>query len=405
MIGIRFQPPQVALSAKVRWVLVRGFGPPDRLFPETVDGAGAAALSRTLDLAPRIGARVPRDRLEAELGVVAARTVVSTYGVARLSWDALALLARAACAAAGEVGTPVVFLKGTALVLTGASLPGSRWAADVDVLVPEKHLDPLAAALRAKGFVSVGGLPECEHQLPPLQSPEGGTLELHRFLPGVRLPDEHGFATADALVAQGRLRPLDGLPGALVPDPVVLSAHALVHGIAQHGFAPGSYPLMRMLADLVDLGWGGGEGPRLEREALALTRRHVTEDEATAARVLCTMLEQGERVPAVLEGGAAPPLRLLAHVVAGALEPRYREALKLRVFGSGPSLLPRPLALVRDVARSLWPSRARLEALAGRHGSGFDAVVLRLERPFALAWRALRALRSAAALGGRSRTR
>ena len=82
------------------------------------------------------------------------------------------------------------------------------------------------------------------------------------------------------------------------------------------------------------------------------------------------MLEQGERLPAVLERGAAPPLRLLAHVVAGALEPRYREALKLRVFGSGPSLLPRPLALVRDVVRSLWPSRARVEALAGRHGSG-----------------------------------
>ena len=405
MTGIRFQPPEVALSVELRWVLVRGFGPPDRPFPGAVDGAVAAALSRTLDLAPRIGARVPGDRLEAELGVIAARAVVSTHGVARLSWEALALLARAACAAAGEVGTSAVILKGTALVLTGVSPPGSRWAGDVDVLVPETHLDPLAAALRAQGFVSVGGLPECEHQLPPLRSPEGGTLELHRFLPGVRLPGERRFATADALVAHQRLRPLDGLPGALVPDPVLLSAHALVHGIAQHGFAPGSYPLMRMLADLVDLGWGSGEGPRLEREALALTRRHVSEGEATAARVLCAMLEQGECLPAVLEGGAAPPLRLLAHVMAGALEPRYRESLKLRVFGSGPSLLPRPLALVRDVVRSLWPSRARVEALAGRHGSGWDAVVLRLERPFELAWRAFRTVRSALALGGRSRIR
>jgi hypothetical protein len=91
--------------------------------------------------------------------------------------------------------------------------------------------------------------------------------------------------------------------------------------------------------------------------------------------------------------------------VAGALDARYREGLKLRALGSGPSLLPRPFAFVREVARSLWPGHDRLAALHGRPVSGIHSVLLRVARPFDLAWRAVRATWKAATAGGRPAAR
>ncbi len=39
-------------------------------------------------------------------------------------------------------------------------------------------------------------------------------------------------------------------------------AHLLVHGLGQHGFSPGAYPLIQLLADLQDLGFTGEQGER-----------------------------------------------------------------------------------------------------------------------------------------------
>jgi len=64
-------------------------------------------------------------------------------------------------------------------------------------------------------------------------------------------------------------------------------AHALVHGIGQHGFWPDSYPLLRTLADLIDLGFHQDDAAPLAERAIALVARDVTAEEAEAARGLC----------------------------------------------------------------------------------------------------------------------
>jgi hypothetical protein len=356
-----------------------------------------------MDLAPRIVDRTSRVLLEREIGIEATRGLVSTHAVAHLAIDSLLDLARDVARIARDRDTPVVFLKGIALHLTGRVRPGCRWACDVDALVPGERIEELVAALSERGFIAAPGV-TCEHQWTPLRRPSGETVELHRFLPGVRLEGEKGFATIEDLESRGLIEPLPSLgAGVGAPDPTILAAHALAHGIAQHGFAPASYPMTRMLADLVDLGWGEEAHSRFRGAVGALTAGDVTEREAEATWDLCAVLRRGETLPSVIGQGPPDHLKLLAHVVAGALDLQYADALKLRIFGSGPSLLPRPLAFMRDAARSLWPNRAQVEALRGKPTSRFDMAVFRLARPFDLFRRAVRSTRSAAAAVGDAR--
>jgi hypothetical protein len=366
-----------------------------------VDGAAATALARALDLAPRIAVRTDRATLEAELGAEAARMLLAIGAVAQLSTEALLDLAREVVDVARRASVELVFLKGMALQLTGRVRPGARWACDVDVLVPSARIADLAAALADRGYQELTA-PACEHQWAPLRRPSGETVELHRFLPGVRLTGESGFATVEGLRRQGLLIPLpDFGRTATAPSETVMAAHALAHGIAQHGFAPGSYPMSRMLADLQDLGWGDDGHADVRASVLSMIERDVDEGEVNAAWDLCAALRHGETPPSWIRSDAPLPWRLLAHVLAGALDARYRDGLKLRALGSGPSVLPRSLAVVRDAARSLWPSHARLAALHGRPVGDLGMVALRIARPFDVAWRAVRATWNAATAGGR----
>jgi hypothetical protein len=221
-------------------------------------------------------------------------------------------------------------------------------------------------------------------------------VELHRFLPGVRLRGAPGFATAEELAERDLLRsPTGALHGCWVPSRDVLGAHALVHGIAQHGLSPRSYPLMRMLADLVDLGWGAPGHGEAAAAAADLTARHVSRDEREAVLDLCRRLRAGEALPDRLTRRAGPAHRLLGHVLAGSLDPSYSDSLKLRALGSGPSLSPRPLVWLREAGRALFPGRARMEALhgepVGRGASGMRRVL----RLASMVWRAALALHGA----------
>jgi putative nucleotidyltransferase-like protein len=290
---------------------------------------------------------------------------------------------------------PLVVLKGMALHLTRRTPIDSRAASDVDLLVADRSLPALAEALEREGFRPDAGGPACEHQLPALHRASGECVDLHRFLPGVRLPGERGFAGASSLARQGLLDPVAELGvECFVPAPAVLAAHALVHGVAQHGFAPGSYPGTRMLADLLDLGWGDGEASSRYDEAVGLTS-HVRSEEARAVWALCAALRAGESLPAILRSDGSPAHVLLAHILAGAEDPAYREALKLRALGSSPSRLPRSLAWIRDAARAMAPTRAQIEALHGGRSSLLRTSARRLARPFDLARRAFGAARRA----------
>jgi hypothetical protein len=399
---LRFRPPEVLVSKEVAWILLRAFGPRDA--PALVAGSeGAAALARSLDLAARIAARTPRPRLGEEVGLHGARALTAAQGVAALNNERLLDIVREVAGCAAEVQVPIVLLKGMALHWTGRTPVDARAASDVDVLVAEPHLAAIDDALRRQGFRATDGGPPCEHQLPAFQREPGEAVDVHRFLPGVCLKGKRGFAGTPSLRERGLLVRLADLPGeAWAPSAPVLAAHVLVHGIAQHGFAPQSYPGTRMVADLLDLGVGDDDSVDVWNQATRFTSGHVDDDEAGAVWDLCVRLRKGEPLPEVLRPRERPSDALLAHILAGALDPAYRRALKLRVLGSGPSLLPRPLAWARDAAQALWPTRRQIEGLHGERVTALGALALRAARPFDLAWRAWQASRSAAAVRGRS---
>jgi len=384
------------------WVLRRGFGPLGGAIPALPD-PGLVDLARRLDLAPRIASRIAREALHAEAGPSGAAAFAAARGVAALGNERHESVAREAAVCAAGLGIPVVLLKGVALHLTGRTPIDARASSDVDLLVPEGSLDVLSQALYRQGFRPDRGGPTCEHQVPSLHRASGECLDLHRFLPGVRLPGERGFAGMHALGRHGLVERAPSMPGdAFVPAPGLLAAHALVHGVAQHGFAPWSYPGTRMLADLVDLGWGDAAGRPAFDEAVRLVS-HVAPPEARAVWDTCAVLREGALLPSVLRGDGSPAHALLAHVLAGATDPAYRDALRLRALGSSPSRLPHAFAWVRDAARAMAPSRAQTEALHAGPASPLRVAVLRLARPFDLAGRALRATVSAARLRLRPR--
>jgi hypothetical protein len=400
---LRFRPPDVALSPDVGWVLLRGFGPAGAAAPKGFRRETVIAVARRLDLAARIAARIPRDALREEIGADGASSLAASRGVVALGNERHLEVAREVAGCAALLGTPLVFLKGTALHLTERTSLDSRTSSDVDVLAAEDDLQVLADALLREGFRPDDGGPPCEHQLPALYRGPGESIDLHRFLPGVRLPGERTFAGAGSLARRGLLRPLPGLAGECsAPSPAVLAAHALVHGVAQNGFAPGSYPGMRMLGDLLDLGVREADAGSLCDEAASFAS-HVRPGEVQAVWALCAALAAAEPFPPVLRPRGRPADVLLAHIVAGATDAAYRDSLKLRALGGGPSRLPRALAWTRDAARALYPSRAHLEALHGGPLPTLRATALRLARAFRLAGRALRSARSVATVRRRPR--
>jgi hypothetical protein len=339
-------------------------------------------MARGLDLAPRIAFRTGRERLGRELGEAPARTLIAARGLAALGADGQLALARDVGAVARAHGLPLVLLKGAALHATGVVPAGSRWSADLDILVPAEAVGDFDAALRAEGFVASPGAIGCEHQTAALQRGEGEIVEIHRFLPGVSTPGSRRFVTLEMLASSGLLVELPDWPArASVPARAILAAHALVHGLAQHGFAPRAYPLTRMLADLIDLGVAGPDGETLMAEAHAWTERHVTAEEAFAVLELVRQLVAGR----------VEPSPLLSHVLAGLLDDDYVASLKLRVLGSGPSQHSPAFAVGRDAWHALFPG---LEQLAGLH-PGRAPWLSALRRPFDLASRAVRAAAAA----------
>jgi hypothetical protein len=191
-------------------------------------------------------------------------------------------------------------------------------------------------------------------------------------------------ATADDLAAAGLLVALGALPGcAAAPAPAVTAAHVLVHGLAQHGWAPVSYPPLKMVADLVDLGWGGEEGPSLAARAVPWVEPEVAAAEVEAARRLALALAAGHDAAAWAAGASGEAL-LLRHALAGQLDPGYARSLRLGLFHRQPSDRREPARLGRLLARTVWLSRAQVDAIYGppRHPLGY--LGRRLGRPFDL---------------------
>ena len=180
----RFDPPARVRTAALDWVLARAFAPVDARTEEP-EGAAAVELAMRLGLAPRIVARHGANRLAGELGAAAAgelrRVQMQVVAGAMLLDGVLA----AVDAAAAELRVPYAPLKGRALVLGGYSPVSGRASSDIDLLVPEDRIDALQRELEKRDFEVAGQ--GYEHQAPALRYRQGGTIELHRVLLGVRI--------------------------------------------------------------------------------------------------------------------------------------------------------------------------------------------------------------------------
>lgn len=372
--AIRFRPPALELSPELRWMLLRAFGPPGALFAGPLDGAAALAMARRFELSARIAARQGRERLAAEVGGEAAAGFRRDQSITAGLGLRLLAVARDVAEAAAPLELPLVFLKFVALDAAGLPVVGARSACDVDVLVPAGREGDLQQALLARGYHD-SGLQEGEHQLPSLAHSGGGKVEVHRRMPGVR-PAAARSATAEALADAGLLLPLPGLPGrCAVPVREVLAAHALVHGLGQHGFWPDSYPLFKMVGDLIDLDFAeSGELPWVSRD--------VSPAEVEAVRRLCGALTAGSD-PAGWPREAGETV-LLRHILAGRLDADYAAALRLGFFHSQPSDRPPFVRLLRSMLDAVFLTRSQIDAIYGRPRHPLGYLGRRLARPFDL---------------------
>lgn len=375
----------MALTAEVRWALVRAFGPPHAPFSDRLDAARAAALAGDLGLVERIGARVPSSNLAAELGREAARRLALSRLQALAGLKGLCDLIPELASAATAASLPVVFLKFAALHVGGYLAPGSRAAGDIDILVPERDAERAARILASRGFHTADTTRSDHHHLPPLHDRLGRMVELHTRLPGLRRPGERRFAGFEALEAAGALEPAAALgEGCHLPRRDFLAAHVVAHGLAQHGGAD-AYPVTRALADIIDV--LPGERRARGIQAAEWIAADVPSSELEAILGLCDALENGDLDGLDLGRDTRTEGALLRHVLASSLDPDYRRSLAIGQWFHALGDEPRWRRLLRTLQGLAFPTKAQLAARLGVPSARLVNLRLRLAHAIARAKR------------------
>lgn len=319
-------PPETKSSTELVWLLNRAFARDSPPFPSDLDTGFALSLAHELDLTERIGSRLTAAEPDGGEGTDIPPDLSDGFRLALARSAAIALLyeetARAIATAARQLETPVVFLKGLALSLAGTTPPGARAFGDIDILVPEPLAEGLFGKLVDEGY-DPSPAEATEQHLPELRPPRGGSLEIHFSLRGIQ--DENSDpATLSGLRARGALVPFPNFVGeCFTPEPSLLAAHVLVHGFQQHLLRPRTYPLFRMIGDLLDLLAEAGDWSHVEdawHDSIAHT---VSKESFHAVRSLCADLSAGTWP----ESPTSAAL-LLRHLIAGATDRDYAETLK-----------------------------------------------------------------------------
>jgi hypothetical protein len=378
--AFRFQPPVHTATAEERWCLIRAFAPRNAVAPD-VEAGRVVDVARALGLATRIVGRGGPSALQSELGEEAARAFMHDYAFALGQVPALARAARAVAEAAAEIQAPLVLLKRAALVALDLVDDAQREGVDVDVLVAEDRVGELQARLVSDGWRSGETLP-ADHQAAPLTDATGTMVELHRFVPGLRVGGGRREARLADLERAAGLVVLVDWPGrVLAPTRDVLAAHALAHGLDQHGLAPASYPLARMFGDLADLE-EAGLAPSWDAVE-CWTGGSVARDEVLAAFELVASLRRGD-LPSSPTATA-----LLHHVLVAASDPSYHASLSQRALVAQlTSGVPSDRS--RLFAGVLFPTRAQLDAIYGGPRGALGYALLRLWRPLDVGLRLVR---------------
>ncbi len=365
--GFRFAPPDVAVTPAMRWVLARAYAAGDTMLLET-EGGAAADLAQRLGVAARIAALQTQDRIASELGPAGTAELKRQRAFAIAQQMLLGTALAEVDAAAADLRVPYAVLKGPALVLGGFAPDGGRPSSDLDLLVPEARLDLLQKELLRRGFVVAGEA--YEHQAAGLRHRDGGLVELHRVIPGVRLEPRRS-ASYESLLAAGLIGPPAGSvrfrpKGDMrLPRRELLTAHALVHAIAQHGLAPAVFPGFLFFGDLVDLAFRDGGGRATLASIAPWIEAEESFEEASAALDLASALAAGDPALFAGTGRARSPARLLLdHFYAGVVDPDYAMSLKKRLLERPLSDKPQAVAKAELLAKTLAPRKG--ESILGR---------------------------------------
>ena len=392
--GLRFSPPSIEVPTEVDWLLLRALGREFTAWDETksLDPKGLSELVGAVGLLGRVRARWPRENLGPELGAglleqadraihrIAANELLQERGSSQIA------------VMASEEGEPSIFLKGLALRLGGHSIAGARHASDIDVLVPRDAAGALHSALVEQGSVEHEIQPQ-DHHLPPLEHPQGAIVEIHVDLRGVNLEGERA-ATAEECLSSGRCRVLEGWPeGTHIPEWSLLIAHLLVHGLGQHGFSPGAYPLLQLLADLQDLDFSGDQGDLFLAEGYGWIKTEVTREEVVGTRDLLRRLEEGDQASDIVAGETAPAV-ILRHMLAGSLNTEYRQSLKLAAVTRTSIARQGLMGLLRNLGSAVVLTRGQIDVIYGKPKTEFGYLGRRLWRPFDLMGRTIKTLQA-----------
>jgi hypothetical protein len=278
---------------------------------------------------------------------------------------------------------PIVFLKFAALCTKGIVTPSSRAACDLDLLVRPDDTAQVIEALKTIGFVK-SDLVVPEHHPSILSRVDGVVIELHVHLPYVRTVLGGRHARLDDLADALLLTPASETSTSVkVPIDELLTAHLIAHGLAQHGFTPKTYSLLRMVSDLIDLGLPENEA--LALDAFRWIQTDVTYAEFSALLQLLGVLKHSYHTKIWAQD--EPVSMLLRHFVLGALDPKYQARVILRLY-----LRAFEEDGVRETLRRLaiFTFCLPYANLRKIYPSTKSSLGLRLARPFDFAWRGIK---------------
>jgi Uncharacterised nucleotidyltransferase len=245
--------------------ILRLGGPEWKELLERARAGGLLARLESMLLEAGLWPRLPQ---KARLQLAEARTFVRRNQTdIRFEVDRLAR-------ALGDLRVPIVLLKSAAYLLAGLPAAGRHLAADVDVLVPQEHLEAVERTLLAAGWhrarlaaYDERYYREWMHEIPPLWHPDRlFAVDIHHAI----LPTTSRYRPdTEALFAAAV--ELDG-----PPPRVLCPADMVLHGAA-HLFTEEFVLGLRQLADLHDLITHFGHQEGFWADLLERARRHRLE--------------------------------------------------------------------------------------------------------------------------------
>ena len=163
----------------------------------------------------------------------------------------------------------------------------------------------------------------------------------------------------------------------------------LVHVLGQHAYWPAAYPQIQLIADLQDLGLANEPSSNFLDEILPRIESDVAKEEVPVILQLVERLSRGERVSQIVAGDDKAGA-MARHILAGASNPEYRQALKAEgslqvVAGQSPS----HSALV-TLKKAIFLTRGQIDIIYGPPKNALGYLGWRLWRPFDLLGRTWR---------------